>query len=135
MSVDGRYKFSFSKVPGKVMENEVTIIADGKGGFTGFLHNISGDHPISGTIDENNVFAFAFAGGHRHPEQDGHPPAGGPPAGDVSVGGPAGRKPPAGGPGEPLVMNFSGTIHEDGTLDGSLTVMDDVTPIKGSKIS
>lgn len=127
MTIDGRYKFSFSKVPGKVMENEVTIITDGAGGFTGFLHNASGDNPITGTITENGEFAFAFAGGHRHAEQEGHPPAGGP-------GGPGHGKPGGPPPGEPLVMNFAGKILEDGTMEGTLTVMEDVTAIKGKKI-
>lgn len=31
-------------------------------------------------------------------------------------------------------MNFAGTIHQDGTLDGTLTVMSDVTAIKGQKL-
>lgn len=31
-------------------------------------------------------------------------------------------------------MNFAGRIHADGTLEGTLTVMDDVTPIQGCKI-
>lgn len=127
MDFNGRYKFSFSKVPGKVMENEVTIQPDGTGKFTGFLHNASGDNPIQGTIDDQGRFAFAFAGGHRHAEQEGHPPAGGP-------GGPGHGKP--GGPpaGEPLIMNFAGTIHQDGTLVGTLTVLSDVTAIQGKKL-
>lgn len=31
-------------------------------------------------------------------------------------------------------MNFAGVIHEDGTVEGTLTVMEDVTAIKGEKI-
>lgn len=148
MNYDGRYKFAFSKVPGKVMENEFTLAADGKGGFTGFMHNASGDHPITGTITENGEFAFDFKGGHRHAEQEGRP-AGGPPqggpggapgAGGPPQGGPGGAPgaggPPHGGPGggEPLVMSFSGKISDDGSLEGTLKVMEDVTTIKGGKI-
>lgn len=134
MNYDGRYKFAFSKVPGKVMENEFTLTADGKGGFTGFMHNASGDHPITGTITENGEFAFDFKGGHRHAEQEGHP-AGGPPQGGPG-GAPGAGGPPHGGPGggEPLVMSFSGKISDDGSLEGTLKVMEDVTTIKGGKI-
>lgn len=134
MNYDGRYKFAFSKVPGKVMENEFTLTADGKGGFTGFMHNASGDHPITGTITENGEFAFDFKGGHRHAEQEGHP-AGGPPQGGPG-GAPGAGGPPHGDPGggEPLVMSFSGKISDDGSLEGTLKVMEDVTTIKGGKI-
>lgn len=134
MNYDGRYKFAFSKVPGKVMENEFTLAADGKGGFTGFMHNASGDHPITGTITENGEFAFDFKGGHRHAEQEGRP-AGGPPQGGPG-GAPGAGGPPHGGPGggEPLVMSFSGKISDDGSLEGTLKVMEDVTTIKGGKI-
>lgn len=31
-------------------------------------------------------------------------------------------------------MNFAGKILEDGTMEGTLTVMEDVTAIKGKKI-
>ena len=60
MGYEGRYKISFSKVPGKVMENEFTIETVEGTTFQGYMHNMAGDHPIEGTL-EGNAFAFAFA--------------------------------------------------------------------------
>lgn len=135
MSFNGTYKISFSKVPGKVMENEFTINEDGKGRFDGFLRNITGDNPIQGTISERGEFDFEFGGGHRHTEQEKHPPIGGPShIGPGGAGEPHGTGRPGGPGGAPVIMHFSGVIHDDGKLAGTLKVMEDETAITGEKI-